>query len=738
MKKSVLFVLFVLALGCLSAQWSSDPLENNAICDLTGEQAIPKVVNGPTGDTYIGYFSNDSGNYDVRLQRLDSQGNELWAHNGILISDNPAMTWLTDWDMTVDQDNHAVLAFQDIRNAGNNNVYAYRIAPDGTFVWGSDGLELSNTTAFDVSPKLAVTSTGNIVVAWQAETISILQKIAPDGTLLWGTTGITISSVNTISWPQPFTVDNDEILVKYFDDSGPAWAPTRHCFMQKYDTDGNAVWATPTVVSNAGGITAWTQVFNIISDENNGCFITWHDSRGGGTISYPFTQHVNADGSVAFTANGVQLSTETNRQNFYPESVYNAVSNELTIYWSQTDGDQNNHGITGQKLDAGGALLWSANGQNIIPVSALYVLPFAVRAAEDDVIIIYEEFADAVNEYVKAMRLDSDGNFVWPGDAVTMCSVLSSKVHSEASQFAQNQFIAAWEDDRNGSSDIIAQNINFDGTLGPAAETGTIEGTVTLVGGVGNIEEVLVSAGTYICNPDINGNFSISLPAGTYDIEVSLEYYTTVSGITIEVTAGSITTIDGINLIWIPVFNPPQNLIVDPFTGLITWDPPEPYPGAVLIGYNVFLDDMTTPIGTTASTEWQYTYLINGQLYAFGISAVYDLGESEIVVVEFTYTGTGVENNLISVTELSGNYPNPFNPTTTIAFSLKEDSQVILEVYNVKGESIKQLVSDQLSAGQHSVVWNGTDNSGKPVSSGIYFYKLRSKNFSSTRKMILM
>lgn len=737
MKKSVLLVLFVLAIGCLSAQWSSDPLENNAICDLTGEQAIPKVINGPTGDTYIGYFSNDSGNYDVRLQRLDSQGNELWDHNGILISDNPAMTWLTDWDMTVDQDNHAILAFQDIRNAGNNNVYAYRIAPDGTFVWGPDGLELSNTTAFDVSPKLAVNSTGNIIVAWQAETISIMQKIAPDGTLLWGATGITISSANTISWPQPFTVDNDEILVKYFDDSGPAWAPTRYCFMQKYDTDGNAVWAAPAIISDTDGITAWTQVFNIISDENNGCFITWHDSRGGGTISYPFTQHVNADGSVAFTANGVQLSTETNRQNFYPESVYNSVSGELTIYWSQTDGDQNNHGITGQKLDATGTLLWGANGQNIIPVSALYVLPFAVRQANDDVIVIYEKYQDTMNSYVEAMRLDSEGNFVWSGNTVTMCSVSSSKVHSEASQFADNQIIAAWEDDRNGASDIIAQNINFDGTLGPAAEFGTVEGTVTLVGGAGNIEEVLVSVGTYTCNPDINGNFSLSLPAGTYDVEVSLEYYTTVTGITIEVTAGSITTIDGINLIWIPVFNPPQNGNVDPNTGLVTWDPPEPYPGAVLIGYNIYLDGVFLEFIT--ETSYQLENLINGLQYTVGITAVYEGDiESDFVTLDFLYSGTNTGNDLIATTELNGNYPNPFNPTTTIAFSLKEAGHAVLEIFNVKGESIKQLVSDQLAAGQHSVVWNGTDNSGKPVSSGIYFYKLSSKNFSATRKMILM
>jgi hypothetical protein len=90
------------------------------------------------------------------------------------------------------------------------------------------------------------------------------------------------------------------------------------------------------------------------------------------------------------------------------------------------------------------------------------------------------------------------------------------------------------------------------------------------------------------------------------------------------------------------------------------------------------------------------------------------------------------------VTRLNQNYPNPFNPETKINYSLKENSKVSLNIYNIKGQKVKQLVSDQLSAGQHSVVWNGTDDNGISVSSGIYFYKLKTDNFEKTRKMILM
>ncbi|HPR18605.1 MAG TPA: T9SS type A sorting domain-containing protein, partial [Candidatus Cloacimonadota bacterium] len=85
------------------------------------------------------------------------------------------------------------------------------------------------------------------------------------------------------------------------------------------------------------------------------------------------------------------------------------------------------------------------------------------------------------------------------------------------------------------------------------------------------------------------------------------------------------------------------------------------------------------------------------------------------------------------------NYPNPFNPSTTIQFettNLHEFAQI--KIYNIKGQKVKQLVSDQLSAGQHSIVWDGTDDNNKPVGSGIYFYKLKAGKINKTRKMLLI
>jgi sugar lactone lactonase YvrE len=84
------------------------------------------------------------------------------------------------------------------------------------------------------------------------------------------------------------------------------------------------------------------------------------------------------------------------------------------------------------------------------------------------------------------------------------------------------------------------------------------------------------------------------------------------------------------------------------------------------------------------------------------------------------------------------NYPNPFNPSTTINYSLKVNSKVLLNIYNIKGQKVKTLVNELLLAGEHSAIWNGRDANDKQVSSGIYFYKLKAGDYQKVKKMILI
>jgi len=114
-----------------------------------------------------------------------------------------------------------------------------------------------------------------------------------------------------------------------------------------------------------------------------------------------------------------------------------------------------------------------------------------------------------------------------------------------------------------------------------------------------------------------------------------------------------------------------------------------------------------------------------------------------VLIVDFSLDKTVVkinqeqnENQLPSDFELYGNFPNPFNPRTTISFGLPHGQYVKLVVYNLLGQQVKVLVDQYLSAGSYEADWDGLDNLGNPVSSGIYFYSLETMNNKLVRKMI--
>jgi hypothetical protein len=101
-------------------------------------------------------------------------------------------------------------------------------------------------------------------------------------------------------------------------------------------------------------------------------------------------------------------------------------------------------------------------------------------------------------------------------------------------------------------------------------------------------------------------------------------------------------------------------------------------------------------------------------------------------VSENEKTETPVQNALFS------NYPNPFNPTTTITFSIEIDGFVNLEIFNIRGQKVKSLVYENKTSGNYTVFWIGTDDNGLAVGAGVYFYRMTVGDYSETKKMVLI
>ena len=157
--------------------------------------------------------------------------------------------------------------------------------------------------------------------------------------------------------------------------------------------------------------------------------------------------------------------------------------------------------------------------------------------------------------------------------------------------------------------------------------------------------------------------------------------------------------------------------------------------------------------GSTTSGVYYTIDLINWMDFSVGLES-YDRSVSQLVATdEYLYkTGSTINSHQIPLPQLHTdldnplpveftlyhNYPNPFNPATTLSYELPEATFVTITIYDMKGRIINDLVRNQQNAGYWSMQWNATNNAGQPVSAGVYLYKIQAGEFSRTRKMILL
>jgi hypothetical protein len=172
----------------------------------------------------------------------------------------------------------------------------------------------------------------------------------------------------------------------------------------------------------------------------------------------------------------------------------------------------------------------------------------------------------------------------------------------------------------------------------------------------------------------------------------------------------------------------------------VSWDVPA---NRALLHYKVYRN-LIMIADDVEETSYLDIDVSNGT-YTYNIRAVYSGGYQSVLSSDaiIEHVQTNAEGVIIPVkTELSGNYPNPFNPTTTIKFGLKEDCDVNIKIYNIKGSVVKTLVDGEMNAAYHEIIWDGKDNAGRQVGSGLYFYKMVSEGnsgrYTSTKKMILL
>jgi hypothetical protein len=458
-------VLVVLLIACVGvptvhAQWSDDPADNLVVADRTGPQVQPKIVATADGGFYVSWFDSSTGGYDVYLQRLDAEGVEQWPHNGVLVADR-GYSSTQDYGLSIDTAGNALLAFRDDR-FGADQITVAKVASDGSLLWGTNGVQVSSGSAYVAVPKVAGTTDGNVVAAWTSNSNVMAQKLDPDGAALWGA-GVTLSPAGgsfTLCDLRATVAGQVILSFTVGDFPGPF-----HLWAQKLaSADGALMWGSGhvQVYDQPGGSLQIGNRPSFITDGQGGAVFAWYTSTPSLQCR---VQRIFINGAEAFPHQGVEVSTNATRLRVSPSAAF-LPDESIAVFWTELDSTQSLSGVYGQRILFGGTRDWTDSGRELMPLSADQVMAVVTLPWGDGAVVAWIHSVGFGDDPVYAVRVDGSGDFVWtpPITDVAISPTDSSRLVGAPST---DGFVAyAWNDGGFSDGDILAQNVNGDGSLG--------------------------------------------------------------------------------------------------------------------------------------------------------------------------------------------------------------------------------------------------------------------------------
>lgn len=761
--KLVLLTLLC-ALSAL-AQWPTSPSENLLICNHAGEQALPKIAALSEGGCYIAWLDHASGNYDIYLQRLDAEGVPQWTDPcGILISDHPQSTSLTDWDIAVDAADNCIIAINDIRNGDDRDITVYNIGPQQEFVWGADGITISTNDGFEPDPRIVAMREGDVVFAWQEENVIHLRRLNSEGSDVFTPQTITITHANPLSIPRICEADDGSVILSYLIQQGTGFGAPRHIYLQKFSATGQLLWqdgGIPVMTTNGIGIQMRPDV---IHDGAGGAYSFWYDTRN--NVHHVFVQHLNNDGNPLMQENGIQVDLSAAELQMSPSAVL--AEDGIVVFYQITNTNQSQGGVQAQKLEPTGNFLWNTAGITITPLSTEPC--FNVRAFNqgDNFGVFYSQYAQgsAINTVLRASQLGPTGDPTWTPTITDLCNVNSEKGRPFACVNSFNQIIAAWPDSRTATMDIYVQNVNSDGTLGPNP---ILPPAITIVSPeedeiVNEAEiDLVFEVENYIIHPDFGDGYVLiqindqdpELTNWVQPYPVTLhqgENTIIVEIVDLEFLPLEPRVMDSVHFSYVETF--PSIMITAPQPGLLI--------DSVTISF-VVSDFVVAETGGDGFVRLEFIPVQGGDTYSA------DYFDAEPIFVQFIEIGvygqyflalTLVDNSgeplvpsvgdtiLVSTTttdvdalpasvptsfSISSAYPNPFNSTLTIQYDVPNQASISLGVYDLLGRNVTTLFEGTREPGRHTLQWHA-----EGAVSGVYFIRLNSQYVSQTHKTLLL
>jgi hypothetical protein len=600
-------------------------------------------------------------------------------------------------DATTDGSNGVIVVWQDSRNLGYD-IYAQRIGADGSYMWTANGTPICTADGEQEFPLVVPDGLGGAIIVWEDRRLTTqnvyAQRVDADGVLQWDANGILVCD-------GPEYENQLQMIPDGFGGAIVSWTDGRNglpdIYAQRISASGDTLWTfdgAEVCTDKEDQVES-----RLATDGSGGAIVCWVDGRD--LYSKLYIQRIGASGTPSWTVDGVALtdtSVSQDEQRLVPDGLGGVV-----ITWA--DQRSGSIDIYAQRV-VNAIRIWGSNGLPVCSLSTGTDTPRAVSDGSGGVIVAWYDYRSG-DANIYAQHVSGGGTVEWGVDGMPVCTDPGEQIFVQMASDMVGGAIIAWDDYRIPDSrpDIYASRVDGSGTV-----YWEVDGVAISTAAGQQSEPILV--------PDDMGGAILAWRDRRNDSGDIYAQHVGSNGQLGDLVAVTITRFDA-----------------KPVRGTVelTWDvfTDEAIAGFALYRRKAGEDDRR--IAAVASGRQSYVdrAVTVGETYSYSLAAIrLDGAEVRSLPVDVSVpTGELVLGPVV---------PNPFNPAAMISFVLPGPGHTALAIYDVEGRLVRTLVDGPLPEGRNEIRWDGTDDRGDRVSSGVYFCRLTFGKRSLTQKMIVL
>jgi hypothetical protein len=452
-----------------TAAWPTDPAVNVPLCTVGSHQVDPTIVSDGAGGAIVAWADHRSGDYDIYAQRIAADGTVRWTTNGVALctaDDSQYRPMIVSDDL-----GGAIVIWTDARSGSlSPDIYAQRVSASGTVEWTTNGVAICTAVREQRGSTVVSDGAGGVVVAWEdfrSYNCDIYaQRISASGTTQWMANGV------------PFCMNPDHQYRPSIasDAAGGAIVTWMDCRSGSFDIYAQRISGSGVVQWTADGVALCVAAHSqydpkIVSDGSGGAIATWFDERRGYANPSFYAQRISGSGVAQWTADGVALCTASgNRRD---PAITSDSAGGAIVTWYDYRSDSVYADIYAQRISGNGTPQWTLDGVALCTDSGNQAIVAIAPDGRGGAFVAWQDGRgdDGYVFDIYAQHVSSTGVPQWTADGVALCTAANSQYSPTIISDGAGGVIAAWSDCRSDPADIYAQNLNADGTLGPPAPT---------------------------------------------------------------------------------------------------------------------------------------------------------------------------------------------------------------------------------------------------------------------------